>query len=48
MATNRYPKGINVLQRLMYPLQDPMNFGAVLRSAYFLGVDKVCAVRENR
>ena len=25
-----------------------MNFGAVLRSAYFLGVDRVCAVRENR
>ncbi|KAI0220679.1 rRNA methyltransferase 1, mitochondrial [Lamellibrachia satsuma] len=28
-------------------IQDPMNFGAVLRSAYFLGVDRVCAVKEN-
>nr|XP_033778743.1 rRNA methyltransferase 1, mitochondrial isoform X2 [Geotrypetes seraphini] len=28
-------------------LQDPMNLGAVLRSAYFLGVDKVVISQEN-
>lgn len=29
-------------------LQDPRNLGAVLRSAYFLGVDKVITSRRNR
>lgn len=29
-------------------LQDPMNFGAVLRCAYFLGVDRVVATAKNR
>ncbi|KAK7060095.1 Ribose methyltransferase [Halocaridina rubra] len=28
-------------------IQDPMNFGAILRSAYFLGVDRVLASKEN-
>ncbi|KAK8732427.1 hypothetical protein OTU49_007086, partial [Cherax quadricarinatus] len=28
-------------------IQDPMNFGAVLRSAYFLGVDKVLTTKED-
>ncbi|EHH24887.1 hypothetical protein EGK_08620 [Macaca mulatta] len=29
-------------------IQDPRNFGAVLRSAHFLGVDKVITSRRNR
>ena len=29
-------------------LQDPRNLGAVLRSAHFLGVDKVITSRRNR
>lgn len=29
-------------------IQDPMNLGAVLRSAYFLGVDRVVASSSNR
>ncbi|NWU02890.1 MRM1 methyltransferase, partial [Urocynchramus pylzowi] len=28
-------------------IQDPMNLGALLRSAYFLGVDRVVATRSN-
>ncbi|NXK64466.1 MRM1 methyltransferase, partial [Sylvietta virens] len=28
-------------------VQDPMNMGALLRSAYFLGVDRVVATRSN-
>ncbi|NWR01923.1 MRM1 methyltransferase, partial [Paradoxornis webbianus] len=32
-----------VLERI----QDPMNLGALLRAAYFLGVDRVVATREN-
>ncbi|XP_064096797.1 rRNA methyltransferase 1, mitochondrial-like [Macrobrachium nipponense] len=28
-------------------IQDPMNFGAILRSAYFMGVDKVITSKEN-
>lgn len=28
-------------------IQDPMNFGAILRSAYFMGVDKVLTPAEN-
>ena len=27
--------------------QDPMNLGAILRSAYYLGVDRVIASRHN-
>ncbi|TRZ10408.1 hypothetical protein HGM15179_016705 [Zosterops borbonicus] len=29
-------------------IQDPMNMGALLRAAYFLGVDRVVATRGNR
>ncbi|XP_023228854.1 rRNA methyltransferase 1, mitochondrial-like isoform X1 [Centruroides sculpturatus] len=28
-------------------IQDPMNFGAVLRSSYYFGIDKVCVVKGN-
>ena len=29
-------------------IQDPMNFGAILRSSYFLGVEKIFVTREYR
>lgn len=29
-------------------IQDPMNLGAILRSAYFLGVDRIASSLENR
>ena len=28
--------------------QDPMNFGAILRSSYFLGVDQVVVPKADR
>jgi len=28
-------------------IQDPMNFGAILRSSYFLGVDQLFVVQQN-
>ena len=33
---------------LLYEVQDPMNFGAVLRIAYFLGVDQIFVTGRNR
>ncbi|XP_035824514.1 rRNA methyltransferase 1, mitochondrial isoform X2 [Aplysia californica] len=32
---------------MLYNIQDPMNFGAILRSAYFLGVEKVIVPAQN-
>lgn len=32
---------------LLYRIQDPMNFGAILRSCYYLGVDRVIFSQEN-
>ncbi|KAK7508035.1 hypothetical protein BaRGS_00001000 [Batillaria attramentaria] len=37
----------NALWLLLYNVQDPMNFGAILRSAYFLGVDRVIVPELN-
>ncbi|XP_062595595.1 rRNA methyltransferase 1, mitochondrial-like [Saccostrea cucullata] len=38
----RYP-----LWLMPYNVQDPMNFGAILRTSYFLGVDKVLAPQKE-
>jgi len=37
-----------LLLLLLLSRQDPMNFGAVIRSSYFLGVDNIFVVKENR
>lgn len=37
----------NILWMLLYNVQDPMNFGAILRSSYFFGVDKILVPTEN-
>lgn len=33
---------------LLYGIQDPMNFGSILRSAYFLGCDQVLVPSHNK
>lgn len=37
----------STLWLLLYNVQDPMNFGAILRSSYFFGVDKILVPSEN-
>nr|XP_021380638.2 rRNA methyltransferase 1, mitochondrial [Lonchura striata domestica] len=39
--------GRPLLWLVLEHIQDPMNLGALLRSAYFLGVDRVVATRSN-
>ena len=33
---------------LLHQIQDPMNFGSIIRSAYFLGVDKIFVTAADR
>ncbi|NXP18474.1 MRM1 methyltransferase, partial [Scytalopus superciliaris] len=40
-------RGRQLLWLALEHIQDPMNMGALLRSAYFLGVDRVVASRRN-
>lgn len=37
----------NTLWVLLDRIQDPMNFGAVLRSCYYFGVNRVLTVGKN-
>ncbi|XP_014681244.1 PREDICTED: rRNA methyltransferase 1, mitochondrial-like [Priapulus caudatus] len=41
------PDGSPVLWLLLNQVQDPMNFGSILRSSYFLGVDTVITTRGS-
>lgn len=43
MIENKMPSIWLILDQI----QDPMNFGAVLRSSYYFGLDKVCAVKQS-
>lgn len=45
---NRHPGNPCPLWLVLDGVQDPMNLGSVLRSAYFLGVDRVVSSIRNR
>lgn len=46
--TSRGEKNQEMLWLVLDGIQDPMNLGAILRSAYFLGVDRVVSSIHNR
>ncbi|XP_019856964.1 PREDICTED: rRNA methyltransferase 1, mitochondrial-like isoform X3 [Amphimedon queenslandica] len=37
----------HLLWLLLYHVQDPMNFGAIIRSAYFFGVDRILVTNKS-